>query len=574
MPASNAIELFKQFWRRNTGLFWVIVVSSMLLNVLAFAGSLYMLLVYDMILPSKSLPTLLSLFAMLAGVYAFQVFFENLRSRALSLAARRLHRDVSPRVHYAISNRQLERGAMPGDGMQVLRDLDQVYSYMSSAGPAALIDLPWVIVFLGVLTALHIWLGVAALVAVIMIGTIAWVSNRKTRVGSSNLSQVTSERQRRVQAEIRFAETARALGMADRMQGRTEELSEEFLDTQSNLSGIISRYGSAGRVFRMFVQSLVLTIGALLVLDGQASGGIIIASSILAGRALAPVDQAIGNLRAMVAASSGWQRIYLTIAETAPAGSRATELALPSKDLTLSDVWVVPPGATDPVVEAVSFRLEAGEALAILGPSAAGKTSLAKAIIGVWAPRRGEIRLDGAPHSQWDRDRLGQAFGYLPQTVDIVGGTIAQNISRFDPDATSEAIIEAAQAAGLHEMILAMPNGYDTSLSDGASELSAGQRQRVGLARALYGNPFLLVLDEANSNLDANGDSALARAITVHRERGGISIVITHRPATLQPMTHVAVMNNHRIVDFGLRDDVLKRTLKSVGEQPAQVTVG
>lgn len=360
--------------------------------------------------------------------------------------------------------------------------------------------------------------------------------------------------------------------MQSRLLGRSAECDRDYIEAQSFLSRTVARLGGAGRVFRLFLQSLILTVGALLVLDGKASGGIIIGASILAGRAFAPVDQAIANWRGLSAAREGWGRIVRAIAVHQIPPPRQVALAAPHGEVVLRDVWVAPPGAKSFVISGVSLTLKPGQALAIIGPSAAGKTTLAKALLGIWQAARGEVRIDGATHDQWEPEAIGAAMGYVPQTVELIEGTIGQNIARFDPAATSEAVIAAARAAGMHEIILAMGDGYETRVSTGGPELSAGQRQRIGLARALYGDPFLVVLDEPNSNLDAEGDTALAQAILGVRERGGIVVMITHRPATLGPVSHVAVLSAGRLVDFGERDGVLERLNK--GGKPAQSPSG
>lgn len=558
---------FWQFVKRYRRSLAVVFGASVFLNVMLFAGSLYLLLVYDAVLPSHSLATLFGLFGMLLVVYAFQAVFDAIRSSALISVAEGVHRDLAPRVHHAATARPLRAGRGEGDGAQLVRDLDNIHAFIAGNGPIALIDLPWVILFLAVLTLLHVWLGIAALAGVVVMAAIAVVSSLRTRDASLDLARTTAERGARLQAQLRLAESATALGMRERLLARSGEMDDRFRTIQGGLAGVVGRFGGAGRVFRIFLQSLVLTVGAILVIDGKATAGIIIAASVLTGRALAPVDQAIANWRGLVAATGGWDRIVAALGETPPQPARETELPPPSRAIEVTDLWVVPPGAQAAVVQGVRFSLEPGQVLAVIGPSAAGKTSLVKALLGIWKPARGEVRLDGALHDQWDVDGLGQAFGYVPQAVELVDGTVAENIARLDPEATSEGVIAAATKAGMHETILALPNGYDTRISGGGGELSAGQRQRIGLARALYGDPFLLVLDEANSNLDEAGDRALAEAIGGHRARGGITVMITHRPAALGPATHVAVMRDGKLADFGPRDEVLKRVLK----QPVEV---
>lgn len=558
------------FVARYRGSLVLVAIASVLLNVLVFAGSAYMMLVYDSVLPSRSIPTLIGLFGMLVLIYAFQAVFEAIRNEALLGIANGVHDDLFEAVHYATVTRPLRIGADRGDGLQFIRDLDSIHGFLAGSGPVALIDLPWVTVFMAVLFALHWWLGLTALAGTLVMTGLALWSNRRTQTGSRELATITGRRSAATLAEIRFSESALAMGMQERLIRRTLTWEDDFVGAQTYLSRTVARLGGASRSFRMLLQSLILTVGALLVIDNQASGGVILASSVLSGRALAPVDMAIANWKGLVAARTGWTRLVQAIGAFRRPPPRDVLLDRPSRELSVRDIWVAPPGTQRFTVQGVTLSLTAGQVLGVIGPSAAGKTTLVRAILGLWKPNRGEVRLDGATFEQWDADTLGGYFGYVPQTIDLVDGTIGQNIARFDPDATSDAIIAAARAAGMHETILALPDGYETQVSAGGVELSAGQRQRVGLARALYGDPFLLVLDEANSNLDSTGDAALAEAITGMQRRGGIVIMITHRPATLGPATHLAVMQGGRIVEFGERDTVLAR-LQTAGEQPRQM---
>lgn len=565
-------QFLNLFVRRYRGGLVLVAVASVLLNVLVFAGSAYMMLVYDSVLPSRSIPTLIGLFLMLVLVYAFQSVFEAIRSEALLGVANGVHDDLFEAVHYATVTRPLRNGAEKGDGLQFTRDLDSIHTFLAGQGPIALIDLPWVIMFLIVLASLHWWLGLTALFGVLVMASLALVSNRRTQSGSRELANITGRRSAAALAEIRFAESALAMGMQERLVARTSGWETSFIEAQSYLSRTVARLGGASRMFRMLLQSLILSVGALLVIDGKASGGVILASSVLSGRALAPVDQAIANWRGLVAARAGWSRVVQAVSAYRKPPAREVQLSRPSGELLLRDLWVAPPGTQRFTVSGVSLQLTPGQALAIIGPSAAGKTSLVRAILGIWRPNRGEIRLDGATLDQWDAATLGSYFGYVPQTVDLMDGTIGQNIARFDENATSEAVVAAAKAAGVHELVLSLPDGYETQVSAGGVELSAGQRQRMGLARALYGDPFLLVLDEANSNLDAAGDAALAQAVMGVRQRGGIVIMITHRPATLGPATHVALMQAGRIADYGERDAVLARLQQ--GGDPSRIQPG
>lgn len=544
------------------------MLSSVALNVLVFAGSLYMMLVYDSVLPSRSLITLAGLFLMLGVLYLFQAGFDAVRAEALLGIANGVHRDLFEPVHYAATDRSLKTGNSGGDALQLTRDVDQLHAFLAGNGPVAIIDLPWVILFMVVLFALHWGLGLAALAGTLVLAWIAWITARRSAQGTHQLLSLTSRRLAATSAELRFAESALAMGMQKRLLARSAACDEDYIEAQSFLSRSIARLGGAGRVFRLFLQSLILTVGAMLVIDGQASGGIILGSSVLAGRAFAPVDQAIANWRGLSAARDGWARITQALAVHRQPSARQVALASPSGELALRDVWVAPPGSREFALSGISFTLQPGQALAVIGPSAAGKSTLAKALLGVWSLQRGEIRIDGATHDQYDSEAIGAAMGYVPQVVELMEGTVGENIARFDPAATSEGVIAAARAAGLHETILGFSNGYETRVSVGGVEFSAGQRQRIGLARALYGDPFLVVLDEPNSNLDAAGDEALARAIIGVRQRGGIVVMITHRPATLGPVSHVALISGGRLADFGERDAVLQRMTKA-NEAPA-----
>jgi len=545
--------------------------ASVFINVLVFAGSAYMMLVYDSVLPSRSVPTLVGLFGMLALVYLFQAAFEAIRSEALLGLANGVHDDLFDAVHHATVTRPLRTGPDRGDGLQFIRDLDAIHAFLAGSGPVALIDLPWVMLFMAVLFALHWWLGLTALAGTLVMAGLTLWSNRRTQAGSRELATITGQRAAAAATEIRFGESALAMGMQHRLVRRTLAWEDRFIAAQSYLARTVARLGGASRTFRMMLQSLILTVGALLVIDGQATGGVILASSILSGRALAPVDMAIANWRSLVAARAGGVRVIAGIATWRKPPPRSVLLDPPSGEVSLRELWVAPPGASRFAVQGVSLTLAAGQVLALVGPSAAGKSSLVRAMLGIWAPARGEVRLDGATLDQWDADTIGRHFGYVPQTVDLIDGTIGENIARFDPEAGSDGVIAAARAAGMHETILALPDGYDTHVSAGAGELSAGQRQRIGLARALYGDPFLLVLDEANSNLDATGDAALADAIRAVQRRGGIVVMITHRPATLGPATHLAVMQSGRLVDFGERDNVLQRIQGNETMPPREV---
>lgn len=560
-------EEMRQIVARYRGPILTVALLSALLNILVLGGSIYMMLVYDSVLPSHSIPTLFGLLAMLIVVYAFQGGFDYMRTRILSHIANAFDKALSHRVQRAMSDHALY-GAQPvDDGLSPMRDLESIRSYLSGPGPTTLLDLPWILFFVGVLMLLHPWIGLTALLGGAALVGLTLVTNQVTRAPTARLAALSAHRNAQTEAQMRHVETLAALGMRDRMMDRWEQTNSQYLAAHRSLAKSVGTLGGMSRMGRMLLQSLILTVGALLVIDGKASGGIIFASSILSARALAPVDQAIANWRQLAAARLGWKRLCNLLAMVPPAHGVTTLLPAPSRDMQVQQLFVTPPGSSRATVLGVDFRLKAGDGLAIIGPSAAGKSSLARALMGIWKAGRGAVRLDGATIDQWPQDFLGQSIGYLPQSVDLFNGSIAENIARFAPDPSSEAIIAAATAAGIHDMIVSLPHGYDTPVGVAGGQLSGGQQQRIALARALYGDPFLVLLDEPNSNLDAEGDAALKRAVASVRLRGGIVIVISHRPTALANVNLVLFMRNGRMEAFGQRDEVLRQ----VTAQPVDI---
>lgn len=560
--------------RRYRGAFVTVITLSAIMNVLLLGGSIYMMLVYDSVLPSHSVPTLMGLLIMVAAVYAFQGLFENLRTRILNTIAARLDQDVSPRLQRAIFDVKQKGAKLPGDGLSLMRDFDQIRGFLSGPGPGALIDLPWIGFFLIVLGLLHYWLGLTAFIGAALLIGLTLFADQETRRAVEHSGQVAAYRNGIAGTALQHSELLSALGMRKQMLGRWEEVNAVYRTTQLQLSKTAGLYSGISRVSRMFLQSVILSVGALLVIDGKASGGVIFASSILAGRALAPVDAAIANWRSFAAAQLGWKRVNDLLLKAAPDFHGNTTLLPPSCELLVENLTVAPPGTQRITVNDISFRLRAGEALGIIGPSAAGKTSLGRALIGVWRPERGAVRLDGATLDQWAADSLGGYFGYLPQAVELLEGTVAENIARFEDDYASEDVIAAAQMAGVHDLIVHLPRGYEMPVGADGVELSAGQRQRIGLARALYKNPFLVLLDEPNSNLDAAGEAALAMAVEKVRARGGIVVMIAHRAPALAQVSHVLLMHNGNAQAFGLRDEVLAQIAKPTPIRPANAGKG
>ena len=541
------------------------------INVLMLTGSLFMLQVYDRVLPSRSIPTLVGLIGLVVLLYAFQGVLDLTRGRILIRIGRSLDEDLCGRVYDAIALLPLRvRGS--GDGLLPLRDLDQVRSFLSSPGPTALFDLPWMPLYLGLCFVFHFWIGVTALAGAIMLVWLTVLTEGLTRGPIKASSGFGGTRMAFAEASRRNAEVVRAMGMTRRLSTRWIEANTKYMDAQQKAADVAGSLGAVSRVLRMVLQSAVLAVGAYLVIVQEATAGVIIASSILTSRSLAPVELAIAHWKNFLGARQSWRRLSDLIDRMA---AEETPLTLPDagKYLALEAVGVTPPGQQKLVVHDATFRLEGGQALGVIGPSASGKSSLARAIVGVWPPARGKIRLDGAALEQWAPEHLGRQVGYLPQDVELFDGTVAENIARFASQPDPTAVIAAARAADIHDLILRLPDGYETRIGESGTALSAGQRQRVALARALFGDPFLVVLDEPNSNLDAEGDQALTRAITGVRDRGAIVIVIAHRPAALVAVDLVLAMANGAVAAFGPKEEVLRKVLRQVPSVPSPLKV-
>lgn len=569
-PSSRPVE-FSSPLRACRGAFIGIGLISAVLNVLFLTGSFFMLAVYDRVLPSRSLPTLVALALLALVLYLFQAVLDLIRGRALVRIGAALDEAVSGRIYDMIVRLPLK--ARPsGDGLQPLRDFDQVRSYLSGLGPTALFDLPWMPFYLGICYLFHPLIGLTALLGALVLVILTLVADVLSRAPARHAALQAASRNALADASRRNAEAVHAMGMAGRLAALWGEANAKHLASQRRAADIVGGLGSLSRVLRMVLQSAVLGVGGYLVIMQEATAGIIIAGAILASRALAPVELAIANWKGFVAARQGWSRLKQLAAQFPPA-PQPTPLPAPRKYLAVEGVTVLPPGDQRIVVQDASFRLNAGQALGIIGPSAAGKSSLVRAIVGVWPPARGKVRLDDAALEHWSADALGRHIGYLPQDVELFAGTVAQNISRFEPEPDPEALIAAANAARVHELVLRLPDGYETQIGEGGAALSAGQRQRIALARALYRNPFLVVLDEPNSNLDAEGDQALAQAILAVRARGGIAIVVAHRTNAIACVDHLLVLAEGRLRAFGPKDQVLSKLAPAQPAQPVPLKI-
>ncbi len=550
-------ELYKALAAFRSAFISVGAVSGVL-NVLMLAGSFFMLLVYDDVLPSRSNETLIGLVVLILVVYMFQGALDFLRARILVQIGAALDANLSRRVYDLVA--RISPNSSRGDGLQPLRDLDQVKAFLSGQGLLAFFDLPWMVLYLGICFAFHLAIGAAALTGALLLVGMTLLADRMTRDPVRQSAAQGSLRNGMAETNRQNAEVIKVLGMRRRMETSWSKVNTEYQHSQQQAAAVASSFSSLTKVLRLALQSIVLAIGAYLVLQNKATGGVIITSSILTSRSLAPVELAIANWRGFVGAQQSWARLTQLL-NANPIAAEQTSLPPPTQSLSIEQVSIVPPGAQRVAVQDVSLALKAGDGLGVVGPSGSGKSSLARSLVGAWRPARGKVRLDGAALEQWDDERLGKHIGYLPQDVELFPGSVAQNIARFEPDADPEAIIAAAGHAHVHDLILRLPDGYETEVGPRGHALSAGQAQRIALARALYGDPFLVVLDEPNSNLDSEGEQALTEAIAEVRARGGIAVVVAHRPSALAAVDQILVMRDGRTQAFGPKDEVLPKIL-------------
>lgn len=543
-------------------------IATGLINLLSLAGPLFMLQVYDRVLPSRSVPTLVGLALLVLVLFAFQGLLDMLRGRILLRIGRGLDEKLSPRAFEVVMRSPLQ--ARPaGEGLQSVRDLDSVRSFVSSVGLTAFFDLPWMPLYIAVCFLFHPLMGFAVLFGALIICSLTLLTEALTRGPSRASVALAAARHKVAEAARRNAALLQALGMRSRMTEQWMKANDAYLQSQQTANDMVAGLGSFSRVLRITVQSAVLGIGAYLVINQEATAGVMLAATILSARALAPVELAIANWKAFVTARQSWLRLSEALIAV-PKEQEWIALPPPARNLRLTSITVVSPGMGAAALHDVSFTLVAGNALGVIGPSGSGKTSLARALVGVWKPVRGTIRLDGATLDQWSPDALGRFVGYLPQEVELFEGTVAQNIARFEANAEPSKLIAAATAAGVHDVILRLPQGYKTEVGEGGTLLSGGQRQRIALARALFGDPFLVVLDEPNSNLDAPGEQALTKAIGAVRARGGIAVVIAHRPSAVAAVDHILVLNEGRLRAFGARDQILQQVAQTETAAAAQ----
>ena len=537
---------------------------SLFINLLLLLPAIYMLQLYDRVLPSSSESTLLML--TLIAVFLFIVMggLEWIRSQILIVTGTRLDRLLSGRVFDAVFARSLATGGKVASA-QPLSDLLQLRQFLTGPGLFAFFDAPWMPIYVAVMFLFHPYFGVVALVsAFVLIGLAIW-NETATRADLEQANGEAAEANQSTQRNLRSAEVIEAMGMLPRIRSRWQERQMAVLALQGQASSKAGLITALSRIYRLTVQSLILGLGAYLAIHKEITPGVMIAGSILLGRALAPLDLMISTWRGFLTAREAYSRLGQLLG-AAPVRDRPMPLPAPKGEICLNKATIIPPGAAAPVIKGSTLTVESGTQVAIIGPSAAGKSTLARAMLGLYRPSSGSVRLDGAEIDQWDREQLGQHIGYLPQGVDLLDGTISENIARFG-EVNPEKVVEAAQAAGIHEMVLHLPQGYDTQIVGHGNMLSAGQRQRLGIARALYADPQVIILDEPNSDLDQEGDAALLATLADLKQKGRTVIVITHRSNVLGQVDKILVLTEGQVARYGPRDQILA-TLQPVAGAP------
>lgn len=542
-------------------LFWAVGIFSILVNILMLTGPLYMLQVYDRVLGSRSEATLVALSLLVSCLFLAMGLLDHARSRIMARIGASMQDRLDRRV-FAAAMKRLALAPTDAVGLAAQRDLEAVQRLWASPVLMSIFDIPFTPLFAAAIFVFHPLLGWLAVGGGVFLILVTVLNQHMTQTPINRTNSLTLQAERMSDLIKTEAEAVQALGMTGAAFQRWQKARGTALAEGLKAGDLGGRFGSVSKTFRMFLQSAMLGAGAWLVLKGQLSSGAMIAGSILMGRALQPIEQAVGQWAMVTRAQEGSTRLAELLSRVPPEPTR-TALPRPRAILDVQTLSVVPPGESQAVLRGVSFHLDEGQALGIIGASGAGKSTLARAIIGVWRPAAGKIRLDGAALDQYDPDLLGSYIGYLPQRVTLFEGTIAENIARLNPNADSAKIVEAAQKAAAHDMILRLPEGYDTRVSTLGGRLSGGQIQRIGLARALYDNPVLLVLDEPNSNLDNDGTMALNIAIRSIKAAGGSVLIMAHRPAAIQECDLLLVLEDGMRRAFGPRDQVLKEMVKN-----------
>jgi len=559
-PAETGKAELRKVRRKARPLFWTVGLFSVFVNLLMLTGPIFMLQVYDRVLGSRSEETLLALVVLMAFLFAMMGLLDYSRTRIMARVGARFQAEFDRRVFQAVMRRAAV-SPRPGDG-NALRDLEAVQRLFSSPVFLALYDLPFVPLFLGGIALFHPWLGILALAGggILVLVAILNQTGSAAALNEANAAMQSAERMAtQIQTE---AEMVRSLGMIDNAHDRWNEARAKSLTRSIEASDVQSGWTNLTRAFRQFLQSAMLGLGALLVLRLEVTAGVMIAASILLGRALQPIDTLIAQWQLVQRAWKGWGTLGELLGEVRVEPPRMP-LPRPKAHLVVQQLTVVPPGQQQASLRMINVEVRPGEALGIIGPSGSGKSTLARTITGVWRPAGGLIRLGGASLEQFDPAVLGQHIGYLPQRVQLFDGTIADNIARLSMTPDHDQVVAAAMKAGAHEMIVRLPDGYDTKVAAGGGRLSGGQIQRIGLARAMYGNPVLLVLDEPNSNLDNDGSAALNQAVAQMKAEGLSVIIMAHRPAAIEHCDTLMVLDGGMRKAYGPRAQVLKEMVQN-----------
>ncbi|MET3915712.1 ATP-binding cassette subfamily C exporter for protease/lipase [Variovorax sp. OAS795] len=548
----NRSELTRALWgfRRE---FLLVGALSCLANLLMLVPTVYMLQIFDRVLSSQSEMTLLAVSAITLLLFVALALSEWLRSRLLVRASLRFDRQLSTRVFNGSFQAYLGQPASAKS--RPFSDLNHIRQFFTGPGVFALFDAPWAPIYIAVIFFLHPWLGVVSLAFALVQGALAWFGQRRTVAPAQEVQKAAGDAMSDLQGKLRNIEVLESMGMIANLQRRWNRQHAACMAEGSRAQDVIGRVAAWSKFIRYSQQSLALAAGALLVIDGQLSPGAMIAANVLMGRALAPIDQLVGTWRSFVSCRSAFHRLEKLLAEF-PAPGHVPSRAAPTGAIGLHGVCVGVPGRATPILKNISFSVPAGTVVAVLGPSGSGKSTLAKVMVGIWSASAGAVQLDGAPIGAWDRQALGPHLGYLPQDVELFGGTIAENIARLG-EVDSRKVIEAARSAGMHDAILRFPKGYDTPIGDAGGLLSGGQRQRIGLARAIYGDPSLIVLDEPNANLDDAGEAALVRALRELKAKGKTVFLVTHRQAAVAVADRLMVLNDGALAADGPRDVTL-----------------
>jgi PrtD family type I secretion system ABC transporter len=558
----------------SRGLYWFVAIFSVFVNLLMLTGPIYMLQVYDRVLGSRSVETLVALTALVGFLYGMMAILDFARGRIMGRVGARFQARLDRRVFDAVLRKSAthpDQGTATG-----LADLESVRRLMTSPVLTAMFDMPWTPIFLAGIWIFHPWLGILALSGGALLVAIAVINQITTRQPARDANS-TAVQADAIAIQIRTeAEMVHAMGMRNAAFDRWQIARGAALDSQMGASDLGTTFTSVTKAVRLFLQSAMLGLGAYLVLQNQMTAGAMIAGSILMGRALAPIEQVVGQWSMVQRARLGWTSLAKLLQDVPPEVPR-TALPRPKARLEMIKATVFPPGETTPALKSITFSVEPGQAVGVIGASGSGKSTLARAITGVWPPRAGVVRLDGATLDQFDASVLGEHIGYLPQRVQLFDGTVAENIARLSGTPDPERVVAAAKQADAHEMILKLPHGYDTHVTAGGGRLSGGQMQRVGLARAMYGDPVILVLDEPNSNLDNEGSDAVNSAIRNFKSDGRSVLIMAHRPAAIKECDMLLMLEQGEVRAFGPKDEVLRKVVhnstqivQSIGKGGAQ----